>query len=1347
MWWNHSTPVEVVPDEDLLSHSETAALVKLSSPERDDEMPASDLSQIPGRSVNSRFFWTAVGAAVLALAAGHGLHAYQMERISRVFFENAETAVAAGESRAAIQYIRQYLNFHPQDLEARVLLAEELAKTAETPRDMLNVLLLSEGILRTDATRSALCARMVKFYLRLGQHRNALVHLTALLHEKPDDTELSLQAAQCHEALGESDKAVAAYRQLIRVIPYDVRVYERLAYLLREGRTQPEAADRLIQDLMDSTQGSALAYAVRAGYRQRYGELKHAARDARIAYQRDPQNADILKLAAAITVAQLKTGEPTDFPISQVRTDLEGLLAKQPGDKATIHALIDLDRADGRSARAEERLRTLLQQNPSDVMSRFQLADLLLADRRLEESTAELKRIRDLGITSPAVDFLEARIRVVQERWLEAIGILERVHLNPRDDPELASSVHQQLGRCYEHIGHNHRRLKAYRDAVQADPHSVEAHLGLASALARLGRIEEALAEYKQLRGHPQVALATARLRLLQHLLLPPAERNWLEVETAIVEAIRKNADSDQTLRLRVIVLTAQDHVEAARRLLEQERNQRPNSRPVWLLSAQLENWAGQPDAAAEILKIAQSRLGKSSELELAQLRLNIRQPHGNRAEVMFGTLEDWNELPEQVRVPALGELADGLEEIAADPPEALGVRLKLAALQPDDLRVWQRVLPLAIAAKNDEAAKRAVEEIRRIEGDAGPYGRLAEADRLMMLARRGNKECDSQAQTLLAKLRNEWPADWTIPLRLARIAERGGKTDQAIVHYKAILNREVYPPQVVKRLVSLLSSKGRDAEADGYLTQLQKTQPKSFGARYGRMAALVALRSAHWVRALELARQAVAANSPNPKDHFWLGQILDVLGLCKQAETALRKSIELAPTQPAARVALIRLLQKSNHQQEARAEILALQKDVPPEQAALPLAYCLELTDQPAAAYQAYQDLLEISPQNGYFRWVFADYCLRSGRREQAETRLRNLLDSPQSWKDTPLPAVRRGLVQLLVQQPEYPSHVEALALLEQNLSADPQSLPDLRRKAHLLAALPFHQDRLRALAVFDQLAELAPLTQDDQIQRVQLLDNLHRQTEAKDAVEKLLSTSENDPKVLGFGIRHLLDWGEGSESLHNRLTRLETQAPGAFSPVELRARLLVAEGKADEALSALNAWKSARSEPPDPEEERNRLEQVVQILMTLTEQQDRLGLARLADVLAAAADRHLAELISLKPERITWKLRFLTGRWQLDEAWRLSEEAWTSAPAADVAAALVPLLQKSREDQRRDQGLRGPLEAALAREPGSLELKTSAAAIAQLCGRMTMPLASTGRLWNRPPAPSPPGTNWPCC
>jgi tetratricopeptide (TPR) repeat protein len=127
----------------------------------------------------------------------------------------------------------------------------------------------------------------------------------------------------------------------------------------------------------------------------------------------------------------------------------------------------------------------------------------------------------------------------------------------------------------------------------------------------------------------------------------------------------------------------------------------------------------------------------------------------------------------------------------------------------------------------------------------------------------------------------------------------------------------------------------------------------------------------------------------------------------------------------------------------------------------------------------------------------------------------------------------------------------------------------------------------------------------------------------------------------------------------------------------------------------------------------------------MKMTERQDRLGRAQAADELGLAVERHLGELLTQKPERITWKIQYLISRWQLDDAWSLLDPAWSSASAPEVAAVLVSLLQKSREDQRQYARVKDHLDKALGTDPDSLSLIMSSATIAQLCGEYDLCIA----------------------
>jgi hypothetical protein len=114
------------------------------------------------------------------------------------------------------------------------------------------------------------------------------------------------------------------------------------------------------------------------------------------------------------------------------------------------------------------------------------------------------------------------------------------------------------------------RQIEAYRQAIGVEPRSALARHGLAVALAASGKLDLAIVEYRKLAAdYLEVRPDFARLLLIQNLRLPPAGRDWAEVERAL-DAIASDKQSTAEVRLlRAEVLAAQDKTDEARKLAE----------------------------------------------------------------------------------------------------------------------------------------------------------------------------------------------------------------------------------------------------------------------------------------------------------------------------------------------------------------------------------------------------------------------------------------------------------------------------------------------------------------------------------------------------------------------------------------------------------------------------------------------------------------------------------------------------------------------------------------------------------------------------------------------------------
>src|SRR5689334_6972819 len=104
-------------------------------------------------TINKRFLLK----ILLVLAASTGIlfaaHAVQAKRIPAALKLQSDRAAEAGKTDVAIHYLRQYLEFYPEDIDALTRLADLLEKRAPTQRGRTELLFLYDRILRIDPDR------------------------------------------------------------------------------------------------------------------------------------------------------------------------------------------------------------------------------------------------------------------------------------------------------------------------------------------------------------------------------------------------------------------------------------------------------------------------------------------------------------------------------------------------------------------------------------------------------------------------------------------------------------------------------------------------------------------------------------------------------------------------------------------------------------------------------------------------------------------------------------------------------------------------------------------------------------------------------------------------------------------------------------------------------------------------------------------------------------------------------------------------------------------------------------------------------------------------------------------
>lgn len=1301
----------------------SSALTSVDKPEN-----VEDLAESPAhRPVNLRFLILLIVAAVALSGGVWALHRHQMHSMAATLLERSEQARRDGDLERAVEHLRGYRQLVPEDVKALGRLAYMLDQAAETPRQRFAALSLFEELLRREQDTPEIRRKLVDLSMTFGRFGDAIAHLQVLLNATPQDSELYLLLGRCHEGNRNPAQAAADYEAAIRFNPRAFEAYERLVDLLRNQLDRRSDADRVLGRMIAANPQSFDAYLLRARTHQTDGRIRDALLDARRAWQLAPDEPDVLVLAADLVASERGGSEAqTYLQADEIYERLQAAVEELPSDVRLHRALANLDLADGRTGSAEQHLRHGLEQDANDTSLRWLLADVLIERQEYDAARAEIAELRRRKAADALIGYLESRLSLVQGDWLAARKGFELTRAGNAGDAMFKSAVNLYLARCYRELGQFELESDAFRRALQHQPGSVEAQVGLATALAKIGRLEEAFVQYQPVKHVPGAAIAAARLAIQRNLRTAVQQRDWAGVEQLLDQAARDQSSQAEALVVRAELRMAQGEPEQARELLQTAVERQPGQVMFWLALADLESRTSGHAEAAALLDRADEQLGQRVELYLTRVQLATRasEDADKRLDGLSARADEFasNDRPAIARAFALA-----YEEIGRN-AEALRHWNEAAELEPNDLAVHTRILELAIRTENVELASSSLKEIQRLEGTSGSGSRLAEAACYMLRARRGERQMLARARQLIeGAQRVSIGSPVQVQLALAELSELEGNDEAAVEHYRAAVDAGERDPRIVRRAAQLLYARHRFFDAENLIKKYQEQSPEAFSGGLGRFAAELSLRTRDRARAIELARQSVSETSAEFQDHLWLGQLLMVAGQAGEAETALQKARDLAPSRPEVWVASAHLYSR-NGQPERISELLeAARKHVPAELLPLTLAQCYEAAGETERAAEAYAQVLGSNPDDPSSIWAAASFHLRQGDLERSEPLLRQLVAMPPETTRGSLAPARRALSVTLAARGTYPNFAEALGLLEQNLQGDGAAPEDLRVKARLLATRSERRRQAEAISILETLDERSPLTPDDQRLLIQLYLAIDDWEQARRWLQALLAAQSNDPDVLAFAIRTMIDNGEAEGAAQQWLVPLKSLQPQAQRTAELETRLLVGQGRDEEALQLLR--QQIPNENPDAPEALDRIIRAAQVIADLSLRQERLGRTASAELLAAEAEKLLRRTIEHRPDQALVLARFLGQCWRTDEALALCDTAWQSLPAERVASTCVDVLRSGRATQEQFQRVRARLESAATAAPSSAELHFQLANVAHLQGDYT----SAERLYRR--------------
>jgi tetratricopeptide (TPR) repeat protein len=1112
----------------------------------------------PRRRLNLKVLLILLGATASVVVGVVVLHNLQVRRTVSGLLRQAERQEKAGNLEKAAESLEVYVGFRRNDAEGLSRLGRIIDKKAKTPPQRYKAALTLESAARVDPSRTDDLRRAAELFTQVGQHKIAKPHWEALLKKDPTDGEIEGKLALGALALSKYAEADTLLAAAIGHSPHLVNLYSQRAFLLRNRLNAPDRARQTVDAMVQANSESATAYIERGRFRlatRQDGVADDLAR-ARALAPEDPQ---VVLLASQLA---LRDGSP-----ERALDELGRAIATTPKLTALHMMLYRTLTALGRTEQSISALRKAMEIFPDDLEIRTALAEALLLAGRVEDATKIVADIKKSAANSPALVFLEASVQMARREWAAALEKLESISLDLASSPELDRSANYNLGRCYEELARLEKALSCYRHVAEIAPDWLPGRLRHASALAGLGRLDEAIREFRALPSSaPGVRASLIRLRIVQNSRLPREKREWNDVEKILIDGEKESPRSLEPIGLRVETLLARGRIADARALVEKAKVDFPDAPYPSLSLAALLQAEGKPDEALAMLDKAEAKFGDVLAIRQARARYWSDRGGPESSKALAALRNDLAKFSQAEQSLLLDTLAMANLRLG-NREESSQLMVDAAERAPGNLQLRIRQLDSAVESGEDAAIRAVVDDLRKIEGDAGIYWKIGEANRLLILAERqksvvGLKEARSLLDDVIRRR-----SDLGDAYRLMGVVDDlEGKTDAAIASFQRAVQLGRRQVGMIGRLTQILVERERYTEADKTLQLLDIKGERPVELK--KLAASLALRSNDLARAEALARQAVAADSKVADDHLWQAQVLENLGRFPDAEVSARRAIALDRASGQARVMLVEILSKAGMKDKASAAAAEAEAALGPE-SRLESAQIAEALGRKEIARERFEAALAARAGDLTTLREVGRHYFSSGDGLKAAAIYRKILDPSKAATQAVVIESRRGLASILTASRRTLGLQEAESLVNQNLRARPDSAVDLRLKARILAGQPSR--RKDALKAYEQARAGQPLSADDAFVVVQLLEAEGEWTAARQQILSLIAGDTPPTGLLAWYVGRLLRHGEVAEARDVWLPKLEKAAPAVFETVVLRARLLAATNQPEAAVKLL--------------------------------------------------------------------------------------------------------------------------------------------------------------------------------
>ena len=1043
--------------------------------------------------------------AVFALLTGgtYAVHAVQSRRQSSGIKDQADRAAAGAEPDAqmrdqAIDLYEKYLRFKPRDEDAfrsYTALLFARARSAQTGATYSEATKVGEKFLREFPDHPAERRALVDLYMKRDDIRLALDHLRKLLDPKgtnTEDIELLRKAAVCEAASGDATKAVEYLQTALKTGKAPLGVYEELIALYWQNRTQIRdgsgQANELARILIETEpfKSDVAAQVVAVQYRLDSGDYASAQKQLKLIFTEMPggQKSPEANLAAArLDVIEITTPESVAIQLKKANAHLEAALAQSPKDiRAGLFQAEILDRM-GKTDEAVNRLCKTAEALGEPGAEYVLVVDRLIDFGNRDRSAELVERIAkvDTIFFRIMAGYFRGRLALLRKDWTQARSLLETAStaLSPPAWKDYHKKAKAGLGKCYEIFQNPDEQLRCYSAALADDPRYFPAIIGQAEALAKLGRIEDALTGdgkvgrpgFREIVGaykQEKYRATLVRLELLQALKVPTAT-SWAAFDASLGPLPPDRLPEVQLLWIES--LAARGRQADAIKLLDDLVEKNPEFPSAWVALARIK-FNGRSEPALDAVR---KRPGNSPAMRVAQAVLMS-------AQAVPAAQEQFRKLGENIDNIATADLRSlwfGLGEatlraLPAQPtPEAIASLRDIAisfferaaAADPLDLTSRAILIDLGQAARRQDVTDAALAGIVNVEGPAGPIGTFATVS-LRLPSAKGNEAEIADLRTKAKQVEASRPGWGRVYVALARLDEMDGRNDSALENYRKAIDRGDRQEAVIRRVVELYRLRKQDNIAANLLQTLYTEVPLPDDLE--RFRAIMYLLERDIPASERPTIDRVAPEKSNDYRILMLrGALLTAIRADADALMAYRKAIECNDASPDAWTALVGNLVRLGKIDDAKRALAEAQIKLTSLPASDPvvkgeltvaLAGCHELTANPQTAEQMYRQAAQLAPDNLNLNRQLIQYLQRSGKGAEADRLLVAMVNNPAP--DLHRWARRYAAISMLARPDPYNHRLEALELVRKNLATTPDDPEDVKAYAMLQTVDPDTRD-----------------------------------------------------------------------------------------------------------------------------------------------------------------------------------------------------------------------------------------------------------------------------------------------